>query len=81
MLPIVLLAALTPLFVLAQDGGISGATSSTAAAGYSCDSSKCQLPNCNCASTSPPGGLPPVSVLSRSCFFSFDVTCDGQTVW
>jgi len=62
MLPIVLLAALTPLFVLAQDGGISGATSSTAAAGYSCDSSKCQLPNCNCASTSPPGGLPPSQV-------------------
>ncbi|KAJ7045231.1 hypothetical protein C8F04DRAFT_1068164 [Mycena alexandri] len=49
-----------PLLVLAQDdGGITGATSSTAAAGYSCDATKCKLPDCNCASTSPPGGLSP----------------------
>lgn len=45
--------------VLAQDGGLSGPTSSGEAAGYSCDSSKCQLPDCHCASTSPPGGLSP----------------------
>lgn len=49
--------------VLAQDGGISGATSSPEAAGYSCDPSKCRLPHCNCASTSPPGGLHPVSAI------------------
>ncbi|KZT27524.1 hypothetical protein NEOLEDRAFT_1130497 [Neolentinus lepideus HHB14362 ss-1] len=48
--------------VLAQDGSISGPTSSSNAAGYSCDTSKCQLPNCNCASTSPPGGLNPSEV-------------------
>ncbi|KAJ7872396.1 hypothetical protein B0H13DRAFT_2349505 [Mycena leptocephala] len=49
--------------LLAQDdGSISGATSSSAAAGYSCDASKCKLPKCNCASASPPGGLSPSDV-------------------
>ncbi|KAJ6617433.1 hypothetical protein B0H10DRAFT_1948335 [Mycena sp. CBHHK59/15] len=60
MLPRALLAALAPLLTLVaaqDDGSISGATSSTAAAGYSCDATKCKLPSCNCASTSPPGGL------------------------
>ncbi|KAF8641134.1 hypothetical protein AX17_000776 [Amanita inopinata Kibby_2008] len=56
------LAVLGPLLAFAQDGGISGATSSPDAAGYSCDPSKCKLPNCNCASTSPPGGLDPSEV-------------------
>lgn len=68
MLPISLLAAL-PLFagVFAQDEGtLSGPTSSAAAAGYSCDPSKCKLPDCNCASTDPPGGLDPVSPRSLS---------------
>ncbi|KAF7311854.1 hypothetical protein MIND_00196100 [Mycena indigotica] len=47
-------------FGLAQDdGSISGPTSSSAAAGYSCDASKCKLPNCNCASPNPPGGISP----------------------
>lgn len=55
-LPFTLLA---PLLVFAQDGGITGPTSSAAAAGYSCDPTQCKLPNCNCASTSPPGGLSP----------------------
>ncbi|KAJ3477649.1 hypothetical protein NLI96_g10319 [Meripilus lineatus] len=48
--------------VLAQDGSISGPNTSPEAAGYSCDSSTCKLPNCNCASTSPPGGLQPSDV-------------------
>lgn len=48
--------------VYGQDGAVTGPTSSAQAAGYSCDTSKCQLPNCNCASTSPPGGLSPVSL-------------------
>ncbi|KAJ7292587.1 hypothetical protein C8J57DRAFT_1490092 [Mycena rebaudengoi] len=52
-LPVILVA----LSVLAQDGSISGPVSSSDAAGYSCDPSKCKLPTCNCASTSPPGGL------------------------
>jgi hypothetical protein len=66
MLPSAILALtfLLPALVAAQDGGISGPTSSPQAAGYSCDASKCQLPNCNCASTSPPGGLKPVSTCS-----------------
>lgn len=62
MLKLNLLAAtLLPALVIAQgdDGGIDGPTSSSAAAGYSCDTSKCKLPKCNCASTSPPGGLSP----------------------
>jgi len=55
------LSALLPGIALAQDGGISGPVSSKAAARYSCDVNRCKLPNCNCASTSPPGGLNPVS--------------------
>jgi hypothetical protein len=62
MLPILILALLFPLLSLAQDGTIDGPTTSTDAAGYSCDSSQCKLPNCNCASTSPPGGLSPSEV-------------------
>ncbi|CAL1694786.1 unnamed protein product [Somion occarium] len=59
-----LLLAIVPLLgiALAQDGSISGPTSSPEAAGYSCDSSKCKLPDCNCASTDPPGGLKPEDV-------------------
>lgn len=53
--------ALLSLSVLAQDGRITGQTTSPQTLEYSCDSSKCQLPNCNCASASPPGGLQPVS--------------------
>ncbi|KAJ7052259.1 hypothetical protein C8F01DRAFT_626387 [Mycena amicta] len=60
LLPTISLLLLNVLGGLAQDdGSISGATSSSAAAGYSCDASKCKLPTCNCASTSPPGGLSP----------------------
>ncbi|KAF8910189.1 hypothetical protein CPB84DRAFT_1743632 [Gymnopilus junonius] len=62
MLPYVVLSALLPLLAFAQDGGISGPTSSAQAAGYSCDPKQCKLPNCNCASTSPPGGLQPSDV-------------------
>ena len=57
------LLSLSPLLALAQDGSVTGPTSSQNAAGYSCDASKCKLPDCNCASTSPPGGISPVSLL------------------
>jgi hypothetical protein len=57
-----LLVLFAPLLVLAQDGGLPGTPTSSSASGYSCDSSKCQLPNCNCASASPPGGLSPSQV-------------------
>lgn len=66
MLPLLSLLALlpiSPLLVSAQDGSITGPTSSQEAAGYSCDSNSCKLPNCACASTSPPGGLDPVSLI------------------
>ncbi|KAF9488197.1 hypothetical protein BDN71DRAFT_1424830 [Pleurotus eryngii] len=64
MLPCALFALFVPLLVAAQspEGTISGPTTSTEAAGYSCDASKCQLPNCNCASVKPPGGLQPSDV-------------------
>lgn len=63
MLPRFLLAALPFVgLALAQDGSISGPTTSAQAAGYSCDPSKCKLPSCNCASTDPPGGLKPEDV-------------------
>ncbi|THH08345.1 hypothetical protein EW145_g2756 [Phellinidium pouzarii] len=51
-----------PLLAVAQDGSITGPTSSASAAGYSCDPTSCKLPDCACASTSPPGGLDPSQV-------------------
>ncbi|KAF8999717.1 hypothetical protein BDZ89DRAFT_1027793 [Hymenopellis radicata] len=59
MLNVAFLLSLSPLLALAQDGVITGPTSSVEAAGYSCDPSTCQLPDCHCASTDPPGGLDP----------------------
>jgi hypothetical protein len=61
-----LLLALGAALVAAQDGSVGGPTSNSDAAGYSCDPNKCKLPNCNCASTSPPGGLKPVCYLHIS---------------
>ncbi|CUA67472.1 hypothetical protein RSOLAG22IIIB_03124 [Rhizoctonia solani] len=40
-----------------QDGGITGPTTTPGGNGYSCDASKCKLPNCACASTNIPGGI------------------------
>lgn len=52
--------ALTTLtsIVLAQDGSLDGPGTSPQAANYTCDPSACKLPNCACASTSIPGGIP-----------------------
>jgi hypothetical protein len=61
------LLALLPLLAAAQDGVVTGPTSSPAAAGYSCDATKCKLPNCNCASTNPPGGLNVVRNRNTQC--------------
>ncbi|KAK0551057.1 hypothetical protein OC846_003435 [Tilletia horrida] len=44
------------------EGQIVGNSAGASGAGYSCDPSKCKLPNCQCASTSPPGGLKPADV-------------------
>ncbi|PSR72053.1 hypothetical protein PHLCEN_2v12083 [Hermanssonia centrifuga] len=77
------LLALLPLFasVLAQgdDGSISGPTSSASAAGYSCDPTQCKLPNCNCASTDPPGGLDP-SVVPQFVVFTADDAVQSYTI-
>lgn len=51
------LVALLAAAVYAEEGGISGPTTSKEAMHYSCDPTQCKLPACNCASTSPPGGL------------------------
>ena len=64
MLPLSLLAALPFVgYALAEEGSISGPTTSSSAAGYSCDPNTCKLPNCHCASTDPPGGLSVVSLV------------------
>ena len=70
MLVVPLLLLLLPALSLAQDGSISGPTSSSDAAGYSCDTSACKLPKCNCASASPPGGLSPVRAFLKSLALS-----------
>lgn len=44
--------------ILAQDGSLTGPGSSQSAANYSCDATKCVLPDCACASTNIPGGIP-----------------------
>ncbi|GAA5858698.1 hypothetical protein JCM8547_001429 [Rhodosporidiobolus lusitaniae] len=60
LLPLVPFLAAT---VVAQDGGApTGPLSSPESAGYTCDASQCKLPACQCASTSPPGGLDPKDV-------------------
>jgi len=76
------LFAVLPLIacVLAQDeGGLEGPTSSPEAAGYSCDPSTCQLPNCHCASTDPPGGLDP-SVVPQFIVFTADDAIQSYTL-
>ncbi|SAL97630.1 hypothetical protein [Absidia glauca] len=40
-----------------QEGAVAGGVSTTSS--YTCDPNTCKLPNCLCASTSPPGGLQP----------------------
>ncbi|EMD32610.1 hypothetical protein CERSUDRAFT_118648 [Gelatoporia subvermispora B] len=64
MLPLALFATLLPLLgaVLAQDGSLSGPTSTPGGSGYSCDPNACKLPHCNCASVNPPGGLDPKDI-------------------
>lgn len=60
MFPHILVLSLLPILALAQDGSLLGPVTSSGALGYFCDPVKCQLPDCKCASTSPPGGLHPV---------------------
>ncbi|EIW87292.1 hypothetical protein CONPUDRAFT_116476 [Coniophora puteana RWD-64-598 SS2] len=75
-----LVAALAAVpFVVAQDGSLTGPTSSSAAAGYSCDPNQCKLPSCNCASTSPPGGLDP-SQVPQFVTFTADDAIQSYTI-
>uniref|UniRef100_V5ESH3 Polysaccharide deacetylase n=2 Tax=Kalmanozyma brasiliensis (strain GHG001) TaxID=1365824 RepID=V5ESH3_KALBG len=46
------------------------------AARYSCDPSTCQLPNCHCADTNPPGGLDPKDVPQFIVFTADDAVQD-----
>lgn len=48
--------------VLAQDGTPNIPAGGSAGASYSCDPNACKLPDCLCASTSPPNGLKPEDV-------------------
>lgn len=61
--PATLLASYLPA-ALAQDGSITGPTTSPDALHYVCPApgSTCSPPDCMCASTSPPGGLSPADV-------------------
>jgi hypothetical protein len=59
LLPLSLLLLNAATILAQDDGSLTGPTSSSEAAGYNCDASKCQLPTCNCASPNPPGGLSP----------------------
>lgn len=52
-----ILAACLVAPALAQEGAVAGGVSTTSS--YTCDPNTCKLPNCLCASTSPPGGLQP----------------------
>lgn len=79
MLPQALLLLSLAAGALAQDGSITGPTSSSQAAGYSCDASKCKLPNCNCASTDPPGGLDPKEV-PQFVVFTADDAIQSYTI-
>lgn len=79
MLPAVFFVLLAPLLALAQDGGITGAQTSSAAAGYSCDPSQCKLPSCNCASVTPPGGLQPCQV-PQFIIFTADDAVQSYTI-
>jgi len=67
------------LFTVAQDGSVTTPTSSSSAANYHCDTSKCKLPSCNCASTSPPGGLSPSDV-PQFLVFTADDAVQSYTI-
>ncbi|GJE88021.1 carbohydrate esterase family 4 protein [Phanerochaete sordida] len=79
MLPQALLLLSLLAGAFAQDGSVTGPTSSPEAAGYSCDPTKCKLPNCNCASPDPPGGLDP-SVVPQFVVFTADDAVQSYTI-
>ena len=61
------------LTVIAQVGFRPSAGTNDPFAGYKCDPSKCQLPNCRCASTSPPVENPPQFLM-----LTFDDSIQGS---
>ncbi|KZV90702.1 hypothetical protein EXIGLDRAFT_750510 [Exidia glandulosa HHB12029] len=74
-----LAALLAAAAVVAQEGNISGPTTSKDAMHYSCDPSSCKLPDCNCASTSPPGGLSK-DVVPQFILFTADDAVQDYTI-
>ncbi|KDQ15546.1 hypothetical protein BOTBODRAFT_31441 [Botryobasidium botryosum FD-172 SS1] len=77
MLSLLLLAL--PLLARAQDGSLSGPTSSASAANYHCDATKCKLPTCACASTSAPGGIAPADT-PQFIVFTADDAVQSYTI-
>ncbi|KAH9461567.1 hypothetical protein Pst134EA_017866 [Puccinia striiformis f. sp. tritici] len=62
-----------------EGGAKSGPSSSPQSAGYTCDPSSCKLPSCQCASTSPPGGLNPKDV-PQFIIFTADDAVQSYTI-
>lgn len=62
-----------------EGGGSNGPSSTPQSAGYSCDPNSCKLPSCQCASTSPPGGLNPKDV-PQFILFTADDAVQSYTI-
>lgn len=62
-----------------EGGATSGPSSSPQSAGYTCDANSCKLPSCQCASTSPPGGLSPKDV-PQFILFTADDAVQSYTI-
>ncbi|KDN47966.1 left border a protein [Tilletiaria anomala UBC 951] len=61
------------------EGQITGPSGGASAANYKCDPNTCKLPNCNCASTRPPGGLNP-SEVPQFITFTADDAVQSYTI-
>jgi len=62
-----------------EGGATNGPSSSPQSAGYTCDPNSCKLPTCQCASTSPPGGLNPKDV-PQFILFTADDAVQSYTI-
>ncbi|OAV86694.1 hypothetical protein PTTG_10998, partial [Puccinia triticina 1-1 BBBD Race 1] len=61
-----------------EGGATNGPLSTPQSAGYTCDPNSCKLPSCQCASTSPPGGLNPKDVPQFIIFTADDSICQDS---
>ncbi|WAR54500.1 hypothetical protein PtB15_18B244 [Puccinia triticina] len=62
-----------------EGGATNGPSSTPQSAGYTCDPNSCKLPSCQCASTSPPGGLNPKDV-PQFIIFTADDAIQSYTI-